>query len=125
MPSIEEYRRNNSGEQKDLTDVDKMILTCAADANISTAQWDTIFQAAGLEEIKDILELTPGDFDSITFSMNPLLQHRVEEFQDRLEKRSWEPNASPLPSPSTTPPDSMDTFKEWLLSLRKHFGQRS
>ena len=100
MASIEEYKRNSFGVQKELTKLDRMILTCAADAKISTAQWDTIFEAAGLEEIKDILELEAGDFDSIKFK--PLLQNRVGQFQRYLFERYW---STLVTSPAeSTPP---------------------
>ena len=65
--------------------MDKKILTCAAEAQISTTQWIQIFEAVGAERIEDIFELSQADFDCCDFK--PLLRKRVTEFHGFLHDR--------------------------------------
>ena len=59
-----------------------ILLDCAVEAQISPAQLDEIVTAIGGENIDDMLDLLPIDFDPPLCS--PLLQRRIMEFQKIL-----------------------------------------
>ena len=71
-------------DQQKLTELEKMILNCAADAKLSKSQWDEVLAAVGVEKIGDILQLMSDDYDSCHFK--PLLQRRVKNFQSFLRQ---------------------------------------
>ena len=85
MASIEAYKRTTSSEEVELTELDKLILTCAVDAGISPAQWSETFSAVGAEKIADFQELHQKDFDSCHFK--PVLNKRIGTFHWFLKRR--------------------------------------
>ena len=66
-------------------ELEKIILTCAAEAKISRTQWEEMMAAVGVDKIEDVLKLHPDDFNTCKFQ--PLLQRRIEEFQTLLSIR--------------------------------------
>ena len=74
-------------DQQKLTELEKMILNCAADAKLSKSQWDEVVAAVGVEKIGDILELMSDDYDRCHFK--PLLQRRVKNFHSFLYQKHW------------------------------------
>ena len=85
MASIEKYQRTIGREEVELSELDKLILTCARDAGISLAQWSETFSAVGAEKIADFQELHQKDFDSCNFK--PVLNRRIRAFQGFLLER--------------------------------------
>ena len=73
--------------QEELTELDKMISTCAVDAKLSKAQWDELLEKVGAEKIEDLLELDAEDYDTCLFK--PLMKRRLEEFQSNLYDKHW------------------------------------
>ena len=100
MASIEAYKRTTTSEEVELTELDKKILTCAAEAQISTTQWIQIFEAVGAEKIEDFLQLNQADFDRCNFK--PLLHRRVTECQGFLYDRHWNHFDEDIDEDSTT-----------------------
>ena len=78
---VKEHKLLNSGHGA-LTEQDKMILDCAAEAKISKPQWELVLGKVGAEKIEDLLDLYPADYDSCEFL--PLLRRRLKNFQTKL-----------------------------------------
>ena len=77
-------------DQNNLSELQSMILYCAAKANISKDQWEEVFQKVGAEKIEDFLELHPSEYDLCDFK--PLLQRRLQLFQSNLFEEHWSKN---------------------------------
>ena len=73
--------------QEELTEVDKMILNCAAEAKLSKDQWDEMLKKVGAEKIEDLLELLSVDYESCDFK--PLLRRRLVNFQKAIYANHW------------------------------------
>ena len=49
------------------TEVEKTILNCAAEAQLSKHQWDEVLEKVGAEKIEDLLELLSADYERCRF----------------------------------------------------------
>ena len=73
--------------QEELTELEEMILKCAAEAKLTKDQWDEILEKVGAEKIEDLLELHSEDYEHCTFK--PLVQRRLKNFQEALYDNYW------------------------------------
>ena len=92
-----------------LTEQDKMILECAAEAKDTKSQWELVLGKVGAEKIEDLLDLRPADYDSCEFL--PLLRRRLKNFQTNLYAKHCNNDltlvcvqAAPYASPPSDPP---------------------
>ena len=77
------YRYLLNPDQEELTEVEMMILNCAAQAKLSKKQMDEVFTKVGAARLVDLLELHEDDYDHCDFK--PLLKLRLKSFQLRLK----------------------------------------
>ena len=74
-----------SGEWRQPSEKEATILRCVVDAKLSPAQWENIWELAGLENIESVLELYEEDFAQL--DLTPLVLRRVQTFQSLLSER--------------------------------------
>ena len=71
-------------EDTNLTETQKMILSCVAEAHISKVEWEELLRYVGAEKIEDVLELPDETYSSCDFK--PLLQNRLQNFQNYISR---------------------------------------
>ena len=73
--------------QEELSELEEMILKCAAEAKLTKDQWKEILEKVGAEKIEDLLELHSEDYENCTFK--PLVKRRLVNFQTALYAKYW------------------------------------
>ena len=87
MGGTSKFQHLLSPGQVPRSEVEKKIYYCAAEANLSKAQWDLMLETMGAEKVEDLLELDYGDYASCDFA--PLLHKRLLNFQAKLLHIYW------------------------------------
>merc|ERR1711953_1068850 len=87
MGGTSKFQHLLSPGQVPRNEVEKKIYYCAAEANLSKAQWDLMLETMGAEKVEDLLELDHGDYASCDFA--PLLHKRLLNFQSKLLHIYW------------------------------------
>ena len=122
-----------SGEWRQPSEKEATILRCVVEAKLSPAQWEKIWEVAGLENVVSVLELYEDDFAKL--DLTPLVQRRVKTFQSLLTERvrgdyvsahtfagAWNPPPPPpaLDSMTDAPPADYVPFDGGTNLCRAH-----
>ena len=81
--SDDAFRHLLNPGQTEVTEVERIVLACAVEANLTKLEWDAILVAVGAEKMEDVLDLYPEDYDRDDIS-GESLHRRLVRFQGLL-----------------------------------------
>ena len=80
--SDDAFRHLLNPGQTEVTEVERIVLACAVEANLTKLEWDAILVAVGAEKMEDVLDLYPEDYDRSDISVS--VHRRLGSFQGLL-----------------------------------------
>ena len=92
--------------QEELTELEEMILDCAAGAKFTKDQWDELLEKVDAGAIEDLLDLNPEDYEGCDFK--PLMRRRVLNFQQALYDNYWSHRIATRAPPPPPPLPGME-----------------